>query len=33
MFRGAKPSLVLNAYDARQIKAFLEPAIVRPTAS
>ena len=33
MFRGLKPSLVLNAYDAHQIKAYLEPVIVRPTVS
>jgi hypothetical protein len=33
MFRGVKPSLVLNAYDARQIKTYLEPVIVRPTIS
>jgi hypothetical protein len=33
MFRGAKPSLILNAYDARQIKAYLEPVIVRPAIS
>jgi hypothetical protein len=33
MFRGAKPLLVPNAYDARQIKAYLEPVIVRPTIS
>jgi hypothetical protein len=33
MFKGAKPAILPNAYDARDIKANLEPGIERPTKS
>jgi hypothetical protein len=33
MFKGAKPSLLPNAYDAREVKANLEAGILRPTIS